>query len=177
MDREVDAFLRHLGPESRTAVEISGTGHRDRQPWSEYLALDYPDFDLCAPPNALPGSFDVVICEQVLEHVANPIRAVQTLYDLCRPGGTAVVSTPFLIKVHPYPRDYWRFTEEGLRTLLAHVGFHVERTGSWGNAAAVRANFVGWALYRPWRSLRNNPELPISVWAFARRGDSPDPEG
>jgi SAM-dependent methyltransferase len=169
MDREVDAFLGSLGPTSLTAVEISGEAHRDRQPWRSYLTLDYPAFDLCAPPEPLPGRFDVVVCEQVLEHVPDPVRAVQTLHDLCRPGGTAVVSTPFLIKVHPYPGDYWRFTEEGLRLLLTHVGFRVDRTGSWGNAAAVRANFVTWARHRPWRSLRNDPELPVSVWAFAHR--------
>jgi len=174
MDREIDAFLRSLSPTSLAAVEISGEAHRDRQPWRSYLTLDYPAFDLCSPPDPLPGRFDVVLCEQVLEHVPDPIRAVQTLFDLCLPGGTAVISTPFLVKVHPYPHDYWRFTEEGLQTLLAYVGFRVERTGAWGNAAAVRANFVGWALYRPWRSLRNNPELPISVWAFAHRPNVAD---
>jgi SAM-dependent methyltransferase len=171
MDREVEQFILHLGEEALTAVEISGESHRDARLWREYRTLEYPAFDLCAPPSPLPASGDVVICEQVLEHVENPLRAAQTLYDLCRPGGYAVVSTPFLIRVHPNPGDYWRFTEDGLRILLRHAGFEVIESGSWGNAAAVRANFVSWARYRPWRSLRNDRSLPVSVWAFARRPD------
>ena len=171
MDREVERFLRHLDSDALRAVEISGEAHRITRSWREYQTLEYPAFDLCAPPVPLPASGDVIICEQVLEHVTDPLRAVQTLYDLCLPGGHVVVSTPFLVRVHPNPGDYWRFTEDGLCILLRKVGFDVVESGSWGNAPAVRANFVSWALYRPWRSLRNNPSLPVSVWAFARRPD------
>ena len=59
----------------------------------------------------------MVICEQVLEHVDDPWAAVANLRELCAPGGHAIISTPFLIKVHEFPRygmlDYWRFTPRG----------------------------------------------------------------
>src|ERR1700733_15156392 len=55
-----------LGPETLDAVEISGDAWRHLS-WRRYEQLDFPEFDLCAPPRDLPGPFGLVICEQVLE--------------------------------------------------------------------------------------------------------------
>jgi hypothetical protein len=111
------------------------------------------------------------MCEQVLEHVVDPGAAAANLRELSAEGGHVIVSTPFLIKVHELPmfamHDYWRFTPRGLRTLLERVGLEVNTVGSWGNRRCVAANFDRWAAYRRWRSLRNEPELPVQVWAFA----------
>ena len=65
------------------------------------LRLNYPEFDLCAPTPQ--DTYDVVICEQVLEHVIDPFDAARNLRALCKPGGHVVVTTPFLIKVHELP--------------------------------------------------------------------------
>jgi SAM-dependent methyltransferase len=168
LNREVDRNLRALGPERLTAAEISGTAHAGR-PWRRYESLMYPQFDLCAPPDAR-GTFDVVICEQVIEHVPDPGAAVENLRGLCAPGGHAVVSTPFLVRVHELwgMQDYWRFTPRGLRTLLERGGLTVDRVGAWGNRSCVAANFDRWPAYRRWHSLRNEPDLAVQVWAFAR---------
>ena len=87
-----------------------------------------------------PERYDVVICEQVLEHVVDPFLAAEHLFELCKPGGHAIVSTPFLIKQHELPlyglRDFWRFTPRGLRTLLERAGFEVDTVASWGNRSA-----------------------------------------
>jgi SAM-dependent methyltransferase len=169
LNRSVDRYLSRLGPERCTAVEISGGAH-ERRPWKSYTRLDHPDFDLCAPLGA-HESFDVVICEQVLEHVQDPCAAARNLRGLCTPGGHVVVSTPFLVRVHELPEygmgDYWRFTPRGLRTLLERAGLEVEAVEAWGNRDAVLGNFDRWAGYRRWHSLRNEPDLPLQVWAFA----------
>jgi 2-polyprenyl-6-hydroxyphenyl methylase/3-demethylubiquinone-9 3-methyltransferase len=39
------------------------------------------------------GSFDVVTCMEMLEHVPNPERMIATLASLVRPGGTVFIST------------------------------------------------------------------------------------
>jgi len=123
-----------------------------------------------------------VICEQVLEHVADPLTAVATLRSLCRAGGLVVVSTPFMLKIHSAPEDNWRFTPTGLQRLLECGGLRVDRIGSWGNHSCIRANRREWAAYRWWHracpawALRNDPVLPQVVWAFARRPpDEGDP--
>ncbi len=40
-----------------------------------------------------PGSFDVVCCLEMLEHVPDPAAVVQACADLCKPGGNLYFST------------------------------------------------------------------------------------
>ncbi len=169
LNRAVAARLDAERPASSSAAEISGTTHEDLG-WQRYESLMYPEFDLCEPLTG-QGTFGVVICEQVIEHVVDPVAAVANLRDLCEPGGLVIVSTPFLIKVHEIwgMHDYWRFTPRGLRTLMERAGLEVEEVGSWGNRGCLDSNLGGWTAYRPWHSLRNEPDIPLQVWAFARR--------
>jgi SAM-dependent methyltransferase len=170
MNQAVDAYIASLHPPELTAAEISGDTHA-KKPWKSFTSLNYPSFDLCADLDS-ELEFDVVICEQVLEHVVDPCAAAANLRRLCAVGGHVIVSTPFLVKVHELPiyamNDYWRFTPRGLRTLLERNGLQVDTVGSWGNRACVVGNFDRWSAYRPWHSLRNEPDLPLQVWAFAR---------
>jgi SAM-dependent methyltransferase len=171
LNAAVDARIAELDVPSCTAAEISGRHHADR-PWAEYVELAYPEFDLCEPLG-VGREFDVVLCEQVIEHVPDPWAAAENLLRLCAPGGLAIVSTPFLIKVHELVEwrmfDYWRFTPRGMRTLLERSGFEIETVGSWGNRECVVGNFSQWSAHRRWHSLRNEPDFPVQVWAFARR--------
>ena len=170
MDREIKARIAALDPGSKTAVEISGEAHRG-DGWRAYTALMHPDFDLCAPLEDTER-YDVVICEQVLEHVIDPRAAVANLRKLCVPGGVAIVSTPFLVRVHALPeygmRDFWRFTPDGLDALLREGGFRSVDVSSWGNRECVVGNLDHWAATRSWQPLRNEPDLPVQVWAIAR---------
>lgn len=171
LNEAVDQHLATLDPSRLSAVEISGESHRDKG-WNHYRNLNYPEFDLC-DPTPLDRTFDIVICEQVLEHVKNPWRAVATLRDLCTPRGQVIVSTPFLIKVHELPlfgmHDYWRFTPRGLRLLLEDTGLTVDRVETWGNKMCVLGNLDRWSSKRPWHSLRNRNDVAVQVWAFASR--------
>jgi SAM-dependent methyltransferase len=170
MNHAADARIAAFDPTTHSAVEISGATHAGR-PWKEYVILDYPEFDVCARLTE-ERRFDVVICEQVLEHVVDPCAAAENLRRLCAPDGLVIVSTPFLIKVHELPElgmlDYWRFTPRGLRLLLERAGLEVETVGVWGNRQAVVGNIRVWSARRPWHSLRNEPDVPVQVWAFAR---------
>jgi SAM-dependent methyltransferase len=171
MNGAIDRHLEGLDPPTRCAAEISGENHRSR-PWLSYESLMYPDFDLCAPLE-FEQRFDVVICEQVLEHVHDPWAAAANLRELSTPGGHVIVSTPFLIRVHELPlfgmHDYWRFTPRGLRALLEGASLDVDSVGWWGNRLCVAGNLSRWAAYRPWHPLRNEPDVPVQVWAFAHR--------
>jgi SAM-dependent methyltransferase len=76
--------------------------------------------DLCADnSDTIPSAtFDVVVCTEVLEHTLNPFSAVAELHRVLKPGGWAVVSTPYNFRIHGPLPDCWRFTEHGLRALL-----------------------------------------------------------
>ena len=41
------------------------------------------------------GSFDLAICNHVLEHVGDPLRALRELHRCLAPGGTLVAQTPY----------------------------------------------------------------------------------
>lgn len=173
MNADTQRELAGLRPETLNVAEISPdplTSERGLV-WGAYTALSFPEFDLCAPPKELPGPFDLVLCEQVLEHVKDPPKAVQTLRRLCRPSGHVLVSTPFLVRLHDEPGDYWRFTPSGLEILLRSQGLVPIWVRSWGNRRAIASNFDRWTVRFPWQTLRNELALPAVVWALARPQD------
>ena len=176
MDAEVDRLITALHPPDCSVLEVSGTAHADRG-WKHYRSVQYPDFDLLAPEPI--GEFDVVICEQVLEHVDDPWVASRTLRQLSRPGGHVLVSTPFMLKIHPSPADHWRFTPTGLREVLERADLEIVEIGSWGNSWCIAANSRRWAPYRWWHrvlsrwTLRNDHAVPQVVWALTRRPVGP----
>lgn len=63
-------------------------------------------------------SVGTVLCFETLEHVRDPIRAVQELHRVLRPGGLLAMSSVMFFPIHAHPWDYWRFTPEGFTALL-----------------------------------------------------------
>ena len=168
--RECFNFIRSLHPERLEALEISGGGR-----WGQHLNFrsfteaTYPDYDVCE--GQLDRQFDIIIADQVFEHLLWPYRAARNVYAMLKPGGYFVIATPFLIKVHLAPVDCTRWTETGMKYFLAECGFSLERirTGSWGNRACVKANFNKWAKRGLFDSLKNEEHFPVTVWAFAQK--------
>lgn len=74
------------------------------------------------------GSYEVVVCTEVLEHTLQPFSAVAEIHRMLKPGGVALVTTPFDFRIHGPLPDCWRFTEHGLRALFADFE-NVEITG------------------------------------------------
>jgi SAM-dependent methyltransferase len=171
MNRETERLVRSTNPELRSALEISGDSWMKRVNFRQYRSVDLQTLDICAAP-LKDEKFDIVIAEQVFEHLLWPYRAVRHVHHMLNDGGVFLLTTPFLIKIHEYPVDCSRWTEIGIRHLLAEGGFDINliTTGSWGNRACIQANWAKWQIYRSWRhSLRNEVEYPIVVWAMARK--------
>lgn len=103
---------------------------------SGYVGVDTvetPWADLVGSIEALPvpdGSFDVVLCTQVLEHCDDPAAAVRELRRVVAPGGCVLASTHGVYVYHPSPHDRWRWTHEGLEYLF--------RTGAEWRSLAVK---------------------------------------
>jgi SAM-dependent methyltransferase len=91
---------------------------------ASYVGVDVvaqPAADLVGPVEALPvedGSFDVVLCNQVLEHCDDPAQAVRELRRVTAPGGRVLASTHGVQVYHPSPNDLWRWTHAGLERLF-----------------------------------------------------------
>lgn len=79
---------------------------------------------------ALPDeSVGTVLCLDTLEHVERPRRALEEICRILAPGGIAVLSAPMYFPIHNFPSDYWRFTPEGMKSLLrpfpnAFIGYY-----------------------------------------------------
>lgn len=172
MEEQCRQWVRELNPSRLDCLEISGSDWKDFG-FKSYRHADFPEYDVCQGPLE-HEAFDLIIAEQVWEHLLWPYRAARHVHEMLRPGGWFLITTPFLIRIHDFPVDCSRWTELGMRHFLAECGFPLDsvRTGSWGNKQVIMRNLrpTDSVRYIPWmHSLKNNPILPYSVWALARK--------
>lgn len=71
----------------------------------------------------LRGTFAHVECCSVMEHATRPWVMASNLQRLLMPGGTLHLSVPFVWRVHAYPSDYWRFTDEAVKLLFPEISW------------------------------------------------------
>lgn len=72
-------------------------------------------------------SYDTAILIESLEHLPHPWLALAEAKRVLKSGGVIVVSVPHLSRLHDLPHDYFRFTGNGLLSLLTDAGFsHIE---------------------------------------------------
>ena len=92
---------------------------------AEYILTDmvkYEGIDEIADVTNLhykDNSFDLVICNNVLEHIPDPKRAINEMYRILKEEGDLFLVTPFLFPLHDIPYDFYRFTEFSLKNMLA----------------------------------------------------------
>lgn len=75
----------------------------------------------------LPNGYaDIVLSNQVLEHVDTPSGYLQEAMRVLKPGGSIILTTHGYWFYHPTPNDYWRWTSAGLRKTVEAEGFQIE---------------------------------------------------
>jgi hypothetical protein len=79
--------------------------------------------------------YSLVLCTEVLEHVAEIDRAFAGLRRLTATGGYVVLTVPFMYPVHMEPFDFRRLTEYGIAHLAAAHGFDVVSVERLGRAS------------------------------------------
>jgi SAM-dependent methyltransferase len=81
------------------------------------------DFD---SKTTLPDNYaDIVLSNQVLEHVDSPSGYLKEAMRILKPGGTLILTTHGYWFYHPTPNDYWRWTSAGLRKTVEAEGYQV----------------------------------------------------
>ena len=135
------------------------------------VAPPFPEVDVQDLSRYPADRYDVIVVDNVLEHVPRPERAVAEIHRVLRRGGLCICLTPFLVRVHDFPGDYWRFTDAGLRRLFAEFS-EIEVEG-WGNRFTLRTTLRhGWLSARNTRrllkvALWNDPDWPIEYLTLA----------
>jgi SAM-dependent methyltransferase len=109
-------FVRHR--EGERCLQIGVRGRKLGPNWvSVDLFDESPEIDYhydVADMRFESGTFDRAVCNAVLEHVSDPLRAIRELRRVLKPGGQIWVEVPFQQHYHPHPHDYWRVSPEGL---------------------------------------------------------------
>jgi SAM-dependent methyltransferase len=140
------------------------------------LELDTPENRMCKQADYFydgrtfpfdSGSFDSVVCSQVLEHVFEPSAFLSEIHRVLKPGGVLLLTVPFVWDEHEQPFDFARYSTFGLRYVLERAGFRVdvlEKSVADGRLLFQLANAMA---YKRWRSVNRWRMLLITVVAMA----------
>ncbi|MGD0887500.1 MAG: class I SAM-dependent methyltransferase [Thermodesulfovibrionales bacterium] len=120
----------------------------------------YEHLDYVSPLHELPiadGSFDAVLCTQVLEHLNKPLESVKEIYRILKPGGKLYLTAPMAHCEHQTPHDFFRYTSFGLKYLCEEAGFKTVDIAPFGGL------LVRWAYELP-RGLELFPPARLNNW-------------
>jgi len=142
--RSIEKILSDLpssGEEAGRVLDV-GCGRQPFRSKLESLGYRYTGMDIqqnvdesvgfvCAIDQDLPdgltemGCFDLIICSEVLEHVADWDCSFSNFVKLLARGGRLVISCPFLFQPHEEPFDYWRPTAHAIKLFGEKHGLRV----------------------------------------------------
>jgi SAM-dependent methyltransferase len=137
-----DALRQVVWEQDEGAIVLSIGGGPDR--WADHITnlnIDrFPNVDVVGDAYALPyadGSVDSILCWAVIEHLEFPERAVAEMHRVLKPGGLALLNTPFLQAFHAYPNHFQNLTVVGQDRMLERAGFVVKASGAHGATFAL----------------------------------------
>lgn len=125
---------------SNALVLDAGAGEGQYKRYFEhtrYVGLDlavgdrtwnYAGLDVLGNLRDLPfadNCFDAAVCIQTLEHVNEPMRVINEIGRVLKPGGRLFLSAPMSWHQHQKPHDYFRYTSFGFRYLLENSQMRV----------------------------------------------------
>lgn len=73
------------------------------------------------------GRFDFILFNQTLEHIKEPLKALNELNRVLKGGGKLLCTVPLFYEEHEQPHDFFRYTQFALRYLFEQAGFRIER--------------------------------------------------
>ncbi len=123
---------------------------------SEYITFDiapHAAIDIVGDIEHTPfkdEEFDTVVSTQVLEHVRRPWLVVKEMHRILKPGGTVVLTAPFLVQHHGHPDDYFRYTTSGIKSLFEDQDFEVVESSAYGKLHAVFAEMFHFSYFNPY---------------------------
>ena len=129
---ECKNLINNKLPKNMSILEISESEYwKSNLTYKKYTGANYPDFDICE--NYLNEKFDLIIADNVWEHLKYPYKGSKNIQKMLKDNGYFLVIVPFLVRIHDVPIDCTRWTEDGLRYHLEETGFNINniKTGSW----------------------------------------------
>jgi len=178
---ELARFLRrHYGHTRGEVLLDLGAGVKPYAPMYEqcftrcvsadvaYSQHDVSTVDALAPADDLPfddGTFDCVLCTEVLEHCSEPAAVMAEIARVLRPGGQVFLTTPFMAALHEMPHDYYRYTPSALRHLAQSAGLDVTSIRSRGDYVAMLLLILAMPAAKTWHLVSRLTGLPLYRYA------------
>jgi 2-polyprenyl-6-hydroxyphenyl methylase / 3-demethylubiquinone-9 3-methyltransferase len=137
------------------------------------LVVEYKAIAAEELATASPGSFDLVTCMEMLEHVPDPAATLAALATLVKPGGHVIVSTlnrkPMAFAVAIIGAEYIaRMLPRGTHEYLKFI--RPSELARWGRAAGLDLIDLTGITYNPLtRAFRLSPNTDINYLAHFRR--------
>ena len=108
-DRETDFFnlaadVLHIAPEQAFVKRFRQLNHRSYITSDLHSPLADVQADICNLPFS-DQQFDWVVCNHVLEHIPNDKIAMQEIYRVLKPGGTAILQVPLRLDQNTFEDD------------------------------------------------------------------------
>lgn len=137
------------------------------------LDIDYRQVTVEEFAQETPGSFDVVTCMEMLEHVPEPLSVVASIHDLLKPGGHAFFST-----LNRTPRAFLLgiVGAEYVAQLLPRGTHRYDRfirpseLGAWIREAGLQLRDISGLHYNPvTRSVRLGGDVQVNYLVHATR--------
>lgn len=120
--------------------------------WLRERGLDAEGYDAYtaafARPELLTRSYDVVLAQDVIEHVDAPLALLDELIALCRPGGLLAIGTPDALAIDLAETERWKHS--------LHQPYHRHILSSTALLEAAAARGLALVRYYP-RSHLNTP--------------------
>lgn len=128
----LSSVLTKMSSENAVGINI-GAGYTRLHPNIKNIDIFAGEnIDIVSKAESLPfedNSIDLIISQEVLEHVQNPSLAVQEMFRVLKKDGLIYCQLPFVIGYHPGPTDFWRFTKEGIVEIFQRHGFFIKEVG------------------------------------------------
>ena len=83
----------HVAPEQVFYKKFKFFSHWDYTTTDLHSPLADVKADICALPFE-DNTYDFILCNHVLEHIPNDLKAMEELYRVLKPGGTAILQVP-----------------------------------------------------------------------------------
>lgn len=118
-------FLNHYQNDIKLPVGDYGggsVGNKVKKMLAKGGIKDYHILDYTTKVDLLKSikgkKYGLGICMDLLEHTSQPFIVAETITNSLKKNALLFVTAPFVWELHNYPKDYWRFTDEGLKALF-----------------------------------------------------------
>jgi len=141
---QIDRLLSPGQSKNAPRVLDAGCGAQPCRARVEKTGASYYSLDVCAQSGVkvdfiapidekrLPksiyqsGPYDLILCSDVLEHVAEWDNVFANFYHPLAPSGHIILTSPHFFPLHEEPYDFWRPTPYSIRYFAQKHGFAIE---------------------------------------------------